>query len=109
MPPTNRSKRIFLAPVPRAVSDIFEASDLIRLRAIGDLVVREDGPITDQLFEAHAAESEIIIGQFEQTRTTRDRGHVSQQARQQDIVISVQSAAVDWKASGSPLVKFPSH
>jgi phosphoglycerate dehydrogenase-like enzyme len=65
MPPTNKSKRIFLAPAPRAVSDIFDESDLIRLRAIGDLVVHEDGPVTDQLFEAQAADAEIIIGQFD--------------------------------------------
>ncbi len=65
MLPTNRSKRIFLAPAPRAVSDIFDESELTRLRAIGDLVVHEDGPITDQLFEAHAADTEIIIGQFD--------------------------------------------
>jgi phosphoglycerate dehydrogenase-like enzyme len=65
MPPTNRSKRIFLSSAPRAVSDIFEESDLIRLRAVGDLVVHEDGPITDQLFETKAADAEIIIGQFD--------------------------------------------
>jgi len=65
MPPTNRSRRIFLAPAPRAVSDIFDESDLIRLRAVGDLVVHEGGPITDQLFEATAADAEIIIGQFD--------------------------------------------
>jgi phosphoglycerate dehydrogenase-like enzyme len=65
MPPTNRSKRIFLAPAPRAVSDIFDENDLMRLRAVGDLVVHEDGPITDLLFEAQAADAEIIIGQFD--------------------------------------------
>lgn len=65
MPPTNRSKRIFLAPAPRAVSDIFDESDLLRLRAIGDLVVHEDGPVTDQLFETKAADAEIVIGQFD--------------------------------------------
>lgn len=65
MPPTSTSKRIFLAPAPRAVPDIFDESDLIRLRAVGDLVAHEDGPITDQLFEAKAADAEIIIGQFD--------------------------------------------
>src|SRR5579864_4370525 len=65
MLPTNRSKRIFLAPAPRAVSDIFDESELTRLRAIGNLVVHEDGPITDQLFEANAADAELIIGQFD--------------------------------------------
>lgn len=65
MPSTSKSKRIFLAPAPRAVSDIFDESDLVRLRAIGDLVVHEDGPVTDQLFDAKAADAEIIIGQFD--------------------------------------------
>lgn len=65
MPPSTKSKRIFLAPAPRAVSEIFDESDLIRLRAIANLAVQEDGPITDQLFEANAADTEIIIGQFD--------------------------------------------
>jgi phosphoglycerate dehydrogenase-like enzyme len=65
MPPTPTSKRIFLAPAPRAVSDIFDESDLVRLRALGDLVEHEDGPVTDQLFEAKAADAEIIIGQID--------------------------------------------
>jgi phosphoglycerate dehydrogenase-like enzyme len=65
MPSTSKSKRIFLAPAPRAVSDIFDESDLTRLHAIGDLVVHENGPVTDQLYEAKAADAEIIIGQFD--------------------------------------------
>jgi phosphoglycerate dehydrogenase-like enzyme len=65
MPSTGKAKRIFLAPAPRTVSDIFDESDLMRLRAVGDLVVHEDGPVTDQLFEAKAAGIEIIIGQID--------------------------------------------
>ena len=65
MPPPTKSKRIFLAPAPRAVSEIFDESDLIRLHAIGDLVVHDAGAITDQIFEAMAADTEIIIGQFD--------------------------------------------
>lgn len=64
MPPRDL-KRVFLAPAPRAVYDIFDESDLVRLRAIGDLVVHEDGPVTDQLFEDQAANAEIIIGQID--------------------------------------------
>jgi hypothetical protein len=45
MPPTSKSKGIFLAPAPRAVCDIFEESDLARLRAIGELVVHEGAPV----------------------------------------------------------------
>jgi phosphoglycerate dehydrogenase-like enzyme len=59
------SKRIFLAPEPRIVSDIFGDIDLDRLRAIGDLVVHEDGPVTDSIFEEQVARAEIIIGQFD--------------------------------------------
>jgi len=64
MPPRDL-KRIFLAPSPRAVTDIFDENDLIRLRAIGDLVVHEDGPVINQLFEDQAANAEIIIGQID--------------------------------------------
>ncbi len=64
MPPRDL-KRIFLAPSPRAVSDIFDENDLARLRAIGDLVVHEDRPVTDQLFEDQVANAEIIIGQID--------------------------------------------
>jgi phosphoglycerate dehydrogenase-like enzyme len=62
---TTKSKRIFLAPAPRAVSDIFDGSDLVRLRAIGELIVHEGVPVTDQLFEEKAADAEIIIGQID--------------------------------------------
>jgi phosphoglycerate dehydrogenase-like enzyme len=65
MPPASKSKRIFLAPAPRAVCDIFEKSDLARLRAIGDLFVHEEGPVTKQLFADEAAPAEIIIGQID--------------------------------------------
>src|SRR6266567_3655837 len=65
MPPTSKSKRIFLAPAPRAISEIFDQNDIDRLHAIGDLVVHEDGPITDQVFEDKASRAEIIIGQID--------------------------------------------
>jgi phosphoglycerate dehydrogenase-like enzyme len=64
MPPRDL-QRIFLAPSPRVVFDIFDENDLVRLRAIGDLVIHEDGPVTDQLFEDQAANAEIIIGQID--------------------------------------------
>jgi phosphoglycerate dehydrogenase-like enzyme len=63
--PSSGLKRIFLAPAPRAVSDIFDENDLARLRAIGDLVVHEAVPVTDQVFEDQAADAEIIIGQID--------------------------------------------
>lgn len=58
-------KSIFLAPAPRAVSDIFDKSDLDRLRALGDLVIHENGPVTDGLFDQKASDAEIIIGQVD--------------------------------------------
>jgi len=63
--PHSMSKRIFIAPAPRIASDIFDENDLHRLRAIGDVVIHEDGPVTDAIFEEHAAKAEIIIGQID--------------------------------------------
>ncbi len=65
MPQASPSKRLFVAPQPRAMSDIFDADDLNRLRALGEVFVHEDGPVTDSLFEKHAAHADIIIGQFD--------------------------------------------
>jgi hypothetical protein len=62
--PRRTSKCIFLAPAPRIVSDIFDENDLLRLRAIGDVVIHESGPVTDAIFEENAAQAEIIIGQI---------------------------------------------
>src|SRR5256885_2076753 len=63
--PHNTPKRIFLAPAPRIVSDIFDQNDLLRLRALGDVVIHEGGPITDAIFEESVANAEIIIGQID--------------------------------------------
>jgi phosphoglycerate dehydrogenase-like enzyme len=59
------SKRIFLAPEPRAMSDIFDENDLARLRALGEVFVHESGPVTEALFDEKVASAEIIIGQFD--------------------------------------------
>lgn len=61
----NPSKHIFLAPEPRAMSEIFDDNDLSRLRALGDVFVHESGPVTDDLFDEKAAHADIIIGQFD--------------------------------------------
>jgi len=63
--PHSASKSIFLAPAPRIVSDIFDPDDLRRLRAIGDVVIHEAGPVTDAVFEDSVAKAEIIIGQID--------------------------------------------
>jgi phosphoglycerate dehydrogenase-like enzyme len=65
MPNSNTPKRIFLAPEPRAMCDIFDESDLARLRALGDVFVHESGPVTDSLFDEKVADAEIIMGQFD--------------------------------------------
>ena len=65
MPSSSMSKRIFLAPEPRAMHDIFDENDLARLRAVGDVFVHESGPVTDALFDDKVANAEIIIGQFD--------------------------------------------
>jgi phosphoglycerate dehydrogenase-like enzyme len=63
--PHSNSKSIFLAPAPRTVADIFDESDLLRLRAVGDVTIHEGGAITDAMFAGSAAQSEIIIGQID--------------------------------------------
>ena len=62
---SSTSKQIFLAPAPRAIADIFDANDLTRLRAIGNVIVHHDGPVSDALFDEEIADAEIIIGQFD--------------------------------------------
>ena len=63
--PRSVSKCIFLAPAPRKVADIFDENNLLRLRAIGDVVIHEGGPVTDAIFEDSAVKAEIIVGQID--------------------------------------------
>ncbi|MGH9493972.1 MAG: hydroxyacid dehydrogenase, partial [Candidatus Sulfotelmatobacter sp.] len=56
---------ILLAPAPRLVADIFEKSDLARLRELGDLTIHENGPVTATMFDQLASKIEIIIGQID--------------------------------------------
>ena len=60
-----KRQRIFLAPAPRAVADIFDSDDLAQLRALGDLIVHEAGPVTDEQFNAISGDTAIIIGQID--------------------------------------------
>src|SRR5215469_8517558 len=71
--PQNELKYIFLAPAPRIVADIFDENDLLRLHALGDVVIHEGGPVTDATFEEKATKAEIIIGQIDlpESRLTR--------------------------------------
>jgi len=57
--------RIFLAPAPRAVADIFDSDDLVQLRNLGELTVHEAGPVSDDIFDTIAGDTSMIIGQFE--------------------------------------------
>jgi len=57
--------RILLAPAPRVVADIFDSADLAQLRVLGDLIVHEAGPLTNEQFDAMADNVEIIIGQVD--------------------------------------------
>jgi phosphoglycerate dehydrogenase-like enzyme len=66
-------KRIFLAPAPRRVKDIFAEDDLERLRALGELAIHEDGPVTDAVFDRLAADAQIIIGQIDLPAARLDR------------------------------------
>ena len=65
MADNRRSKRIFLAPAPRVVADIFDQGDLARLQALGQVTVHESGPVSDELFDRVAQDTEVIIGQFD--------------------------------------------
>jgi len=58
-------QRIFLAPAPRAVADIFASDDLAQLRALGELTVLEAGPVTDEQFNSFSRDTGIIIGQID--------------------------------------------
>jgi phosphoglycerate dehydrogenase-like enzyme len=57
--------RLFIAPAPRTVADIFSPTDLDRLRALGEVFIHEDGPVTDEIFEQHAVDAHIMVGQFD--------------------------------------------
>ena len=76
--------RIFLAPAPRRVSEIFDADDLARLSALGELVVHEDGPLGDAAFADKAADAQIIIGQIDMPRARLE------QARNLRAIINVE-------------------
>ena len=65
MSSVSKATRIFLAPAPRAVSDIFDAQDLAALRQLGELVIHENGPVTDAVFNQKAVGATLIIGQLD--------------------------------------------
>ena len=70
-----QTPRIFLAPAPRRVSEIFDRDDLVRLAALGELIIHEDGPVSDALFDEKAADAQIVIGQIDLPRNRLARAH----------------------------------
>jgi len=54
---------ILVDPLPRTLDMICDAPTRARLEALGPLVVHEDGPMPDELVEAHLAEAVAILGQ----------------------------------------------
>ncbi len=65
--------RIFLAPAPRTVADIFDAEKMTRLRTLGEVVIYEQGTVTEAIFDDQAAKAEIIIGQIDLPETRLKR------------------------------------
>ncbi len=67
-------KTILLVPSPRQVADIFDADDLARLKALGNLVIQNDAAaLTDAQFNDLAPNVEIIIGQIDLPRARLER------------------------------------
>ena len=54
---------ILVDPLPRTLEMICDAPTLARLRALGPLVIHEDGPMPDELVERHLGEAVAIVGQ----------------------------------------------
>ncbi|MGY2292088.1 hydroxyacid dehydrogenase [Pseudomonas sp. SDO528_S397] len=60
-----KATRIFLAPAPRAVTDIFDVRDLAALQKLGELVIHEGGPVSDAVFAEKVLGATLIIGQMD--------------------------------------------
>ena len=54
---------ILVDPLPRTLAMICDAPTRARLEALGELVVHEDGPMPDEMVEAHLPEAVAIVGQ----------------------------------------------
>lgn len=72
---TNFQSRIFLAPAPRTVSEIFDAANLARLSALGDIVIHECGEVGEELFDSAVAEASIVIGQIDLPESRLRKAH----------------------------------
>lgn len=65
MSTVTQTTRIFLAPAPRAVTDIFDVQDLAALQKLGELIIHEGGPVTDAVFNEKVLGATLLIGQFD--------------------------------------------
>jgi phosphoglycerate dehydrogenase-like enzyme len=70
----NRS-RLFIAPAPRTVADIFGDDELRRLHALGDVRTHEAGPVTETIFAEQVVDADIVIGQFDLPAERLQRAH----------------------------------
>lgn len=76
---------ILVDPLPRTLALIMEPPVRQRLEALGRIVLSEDGPMSDEVIEAHISETALIIGQ---TALPRDR---LERARKLKGVINVET------------------
>jgi phosphoglycerate dehydrogenase-like enzyme len=58
-------KKIFLAPHPRSLAEIFHPRDLEHLRTLGELVIHEAPDLGEDVFQKLVTPADIIIGQFD--------------------------------------------
>ena len=70
---TNTARRIFLAPHPRTIREIFHPSNLGRLQRLGDLVIHEESIVSEDVFETSVTAADVIIGQFDLPRFRLER------------------------------------
>jgi len=70
---TRTVHRIFLAPHPRSITEIFHPSDLRRLQNLGKLVVHEESVVSEDIFEKSVINADIIIGQFDLPESRLER------------------------------------
>jgi phosphoglycerate dehydrogenase-like enzyme len=66
-------KRIFLAPHPRSLAEIFDPSDLEHLRTLGELVIHEEPNLSEDVFQRLVTPADILIGQFDLPETRLER------------------------------------
>ena len=65
MSSSSPNKRIFLAPHPRSVAEIFHPPDLEHLHSLGELVIHEAADLEEDVFQKLVTPAEVIIGQFD--------------------------------------------